>query len=185
MTRDCTSADLQMRAVVCQLTGEDWRGVSLRLSTAAPMSWTELPELGALRIGRAQPPPSSQRGFRPPPQGAASLFSDFDRGLQGARAAVPVIPSWQPPALDVGAPMLPPMRLGASGAMGGGAMESVASMAPDDMPVMEEQMNAPELKRDSAPVRRAPQMAMPPPAPAPKPPAASPTPTCVVGSSIT
>jgi Domain of unknown function (DUF4139)/N-terminal domain of unknown function (DUF4140) len=170
MTRDCTSADLQMRAVVCQRTGEDWRGVSLRLSTAAPMSWTELPEMGALRIGRAQPPPSSQRGFRPPPQGAASLFSDFDRGLQGARAAVPVIPSWQPPALEAAAPMLPPASYGAPGAVGGRAMESMASLDMDDMPAMEESSER-EMKRDSAPARRAmaAPKSMPPPPPAPAP----------------
>src|SRR3990167_6330150 len=99
MTRDCLSAELQLRALVCQRTGEDWRGVMLRLSTASPMSWTELPELGAIQIGKAQPPPPSQRGFRPPPKGAASLFQDYDRGLGSARAALPVIASWQPPAL--------------------------------------------------------------------------------------
>ncbi|MFT3712148.1 MAG: mucoidy inhibitor MuiA family protein [Archangium sp.] len=111
MTRDCTQADLQMRAVVAQRTGEDWRGVTLRLSTASPMSWTELPELGAIRIGRAQPPPPSQRGFRPPPQGASSLFLDYDRGLASARAAVPVIPSWQPPALSGGIVVAAPPML--------------------------------------------------------------------------
>jgi len=100
MTRDCRSADLQLRAMVCQRTGEDWRGVRLRLSTAAPMSWTELPELSAIRIGREQPPPSGKRGFRPPPQGAASLFADYDRGLSSARALAPVIPSWEPPEVE-------------------------------------------------------------------------------------
>ncbi len=99
MTRDCRQADLQLRAMVVQRSGEDWNGVALSLSTASPLSWTELPELSAIKIGKAQPPPPGKRGFRPPPQGGASLFLDYDRGLTQARAAMPVIPSWQPPAL--------------------------------------------------------------------------------------
>jgi Domain of unknown function (DUF4139)/N-terminal domain of unknown function (DUF4140) len=99
MTRDCRQADLQLRAMVVQRSGEDWNGVALNLSTASPLTWTELPELSAIKIGKAQPPPPSKKGFRPPPQGGASLFIDYDRGLAAARAAVPVIPSWQPPAL--------------------------------------------------------------------------------------
>ena len=57
---------LQLRALIAQRTGEDWRGVHLELSTAAPLSFTELPELSAIRIGRAQPPPPRKPGFRPP-----------------------------------------------------------------------------------------------------------------------
>lgn len=157
MTRDCTQADLQMRAVVCQRTGEDWRGVSLRLSTASPMAWTELPELGAIRIGRAQPPPPSQKGFRPPPQGAGSLFQDYDRGLASARAAVPVIPSWAPPSLDGGVvvprtqPVMPAPEMD---------MESGAELS-DDMVVEEERSEMRREKAAEAPARRA----MPPPAP--------------------
>lgn len=108
MTRDCRSAELQLRAVVSQRSGEDWRGVRLLLSTASPTNWTELPELSAIRIGRAQPPPPSKRGFRPPPVGAASLFSDYDRALAQARASRPVIPSWQPPMVQPLTPPAPP-----------------------------------------------------------------------------
>jgi hypothetical protein len=79
LTRDCRQVELVMRALIAQLSGEDWSGVKLVLSTAAPLSWTELPELSSIRIGRAQPPPPARAGFRAPPQGAASLFSDFDR----------------------------------------------------------------------------------------------------------
>jgi len=103
MSRDCRSADLQLRAMVCQQSGEDWRGVKLKLSTASPLSWTELPEFSSIRIGRAQPPPPGKRGFRTPPQGASSLFSDYDRGLMQARASQPVIPTWQPPTLQLAA----------------------------------------------------------------------------------
>jgi hypothetical protein len=101
MSRDCRAADLQLRALVIQRTGEDWAQVSLKLSTAAPMSFTELPELAAIRIGRSQPSPSGQRRPRPPPQGAASLFTDYDRSFALAREAQPVIPTWQPRGLQL------------------------------------------------------------------------------------
>ena len=76
-TRDCRQVELVMRALICQDSGEDWRGVKLVLSTAAPMTWTELPELSSIRIGRAQPTPPARAGFRPAPQGAGMLFSDL------------------------------------------------------------------------------------------------------------
>lgn len=158
MTRDCLQADLQLRALVCQRTGEDWRGVTLQLSTAAPMSWTELPELGAIKIGKAQPPPPSQRGFRPPPKGAASLFLDYDRGLSSARSAVPVIPSWQSPELSLqGLPsprLHPPESMMSAGAM--------MDMADEEAPAEEEEreMKKEVSRRVMAPPP-APQMAMP------------------------
>jgi hypothetical protein len=79
LSRDCRQVELVMRALIVQHSGEDWSGVKLVLSTAAPLTWTELPELSSIRIGRAQPPQAARAGFRPPPQGSASLFSDFDR----------------------------------------------------------------------------------------------------------
>lgn len=79
LSRDCRQVELVMRALIVQHSGEDWSGVKLVLSTAAPLTWTELPELASIRIGRAQPPPAARAGFRPPPQGAGMLFSDFDR----------------------------------------------------------------------------------------------------------
>lgn len=152
MTRDCRSADLQLRAMVCQRTGEDWRTVQLKLSTAAPTSWTELPELSSIRIGRAQPPPSTRRGFRPPPTGAASLFGDYDRGLAQARARQSVIPSWQPPALEepqvamLGGPA--PLR---------DVAEEEAAPELDDVAAEREVVTEKRASRRSAP--------MPPPAP--------------------
>jgi hypothetical protein len=74
------SASLELRALVGQSTGEDWRGVALTLSTATPQQWTELPKLESQRIGRKQPPPA-KTGWRPPPVGADELYADFDRGL--------------------------------------------------------------------------------------------------------
>lgn len=101
MSRDCRQADLQLRAMVCQRTGEDWGGVVISVSTASPLEWTELPTLAALKIGRAQPPAPGARRPRPPPQGGASLFSDFDRAMSQARASLPVVAQWQPPELSL------------------------------------------------------------------------------------
>ncbi|MCP3139420.1 mucoidy inhibitor MuiA family protein [Pyxidicoccus xibeiensis] len=103
LTRDCRQVELVMRALIGQHSGEDWSGVKLVLSTAAPLSWTELPELSSIRIGRAQPPPPARAGFRPPPQGAASLFSDFDRDQQVLLRGLPTPSPFLLPALN--APM--------------------------------------------------------------------------------
>lgn len=82
-------ASIQLRAVVAQASGEDWRGVKLELSTASPTSWSELPKLKSLRIGQAQAAPTTGPGFRPPPRGAATLFGDFDAAKSRASALVP------------------------------------------------------------------------------------------------
>ena len=108
LTRDCRGATLQQRALICQRTGEDWRGVKLILSTASPMTWTELPELSSVRIGRAQPPKPEQRGFRPPPIGAVGLFSDYDRDRDLVRKDLPGAPGWSPPALVAAEPTVVP-----------------------------------------------------------------------------
>ncbi|MFO0711021.1 MAG: DUF4139 domain-containing protein [Sandaracinus sp.] len=70
-------ARVAMRAVIAQRTGEDWRGATLAVSTARMDGWYDLPELAALRIGRAQPPPRT--GYRALPQDGAALFADYDR----------------------------------------------------------------------------------------------------------
>jgi hypothetical protein len=132
MSRDCREAELQLRAMVCQRTGEDWSGARLDLSTAAPMSWTELPELSAIRIGKSQPA-LSKRGLRPPPPGAQSLFADYDGGRSKARAALPATTAWQPPALSlVPMPAAVPTTFASSSAG-----------APPELPVMAE-LAAPE-----------------------------------------
>ena len=79
LDRDCGRAEIQMRALVCQRTGEDWPGARLVLSTAAPLRFTELPELSAIRVGKAQTPQPARVGFRAPPQGSESLYVDYDR----------------------------------------------------------------------------------------------------------
>ncbi len=70
-------AELALRALVSQATGEDWDGVRLSVSTAEPQRWVDLPELPARRIGRRQPP--TRRGWRPPPADTEELFADYDR----------------------------------------------------------------------------------------------------------
>lgn len=68
----------ELRATVAQDTGEDWTGVTLRLSTAEPEQFGALPELAAQRIGRRQADPA-RPGFRAPPVGAAALYLDYMR----------------------------------------------------------------------------------------------------------
>ncbi len=74
-------ATLSMKALVCQLSGEDWNGVDIVLSTASALSWTELPELPALKLGRRQQP-RPRLGWRPAPRGTDDLFADYDRARQ-------------------------------------------------------------------------------------------------------
>ncbi len=78
LERSLNAGVLSLRALVCQGTGEDWNDVALTLSTATPEQWAELPELNSIRIGRRQAPPS-RSGWRPLPDDAASLYSDYDR----------------------------------------------------------------------------------------------------------
>lgn len=99
LSRDCRQVELVTRALICQYSGEDWRGVKLVLSTAAPMSWTELPELSSIRIGRAQPAPPARAGFRPPPKGATALFSDYDRDRRSLLRGLSSVQPYSLPAL--------------------------------------------------------------------------------------
>ncbi|MEZ4317164.1 MAG: DUF4139 domain-containing protein [Myxococcota bacterium] len=98
---DGSRATLTLRALVCQASGEDWRNVALELSTAVPQGFTELPELASIRIGKAQPPPST-RGYRDPPAGAGALFGDFDRDWTRVHALLPQRVGFQAPPLEVG-----------------------------------------------------------------------------------
>lgn len=101
LARDGSKAEIQLRAWIAQRTGEDWRGVSLKLSTASPLRFSELPELSSIKIGRAQAP-ARKPGFRPAPQGGDVLFRDFDRDLRRAQEALPAPRSWRAPELGAG-----------------------------------------------------------------------------------
>lgn len=91
-------ADLLMEALVAQRTLEDWSSVRLSLSTADLLFDARLPELPALRYGRAQPP--ARKSFRPPPSGLERMFQGHDDafgkgagpGTAGAGAAAPEPP---------------------------------------------------------------------------------------------
>lgn len=65
-----------VEAMIAQDTGEDWRQVPIALSTASLLYDATLPELAALRLGKAQPAKPS--GYRPPPQGLGRLFVSYD-----------------------------------------------------------------------------------------------------------
>ena len=99
LERDGSKATIQSRAHIAQRTGEDWSGVKLRLSTALPLRFTELPELSSIRIGKAQPAPA-KKGFRPPPAGGEVLFHDYDNDRARVQAAVPPPRPWHMPALE-------------------------------------------------------------------------------------
>lgn len=74
--RDYTLAQLEMRALVCQSTGEDWKDVQLCVSTAEPDRWTDLPRLHSRRLGRQQA--SVLPGWRPLPPNTEALLADYD-----------------------------------------------------------------------------------------------------------
>ncbi len=174
LARDGSRAEIQLRAWVAQKSGEDWKGVKIRLSTAAPLTFTELPELSAVKIGRAQPP-SKKTGFRPPPRGADALFRDHDRDAALARALLPAPRPFSPPSLA--APQGPPAtsltsrakkakapRADAS-SLGGEFAPLSAADEMDDLGVDDDFEGA--LAEEAPVMERAKSMAAPSPAPAP------------------
>jgi hypothetical protein len=94
MTDDGRRASWVLEALVAQLSGEDWTGVGLSLSTADLVHDARLPELASRRLGRVQRPPA--RAYRPPPPGLELLFAGYDRAFAGAPRALP--PSEELPA---------------------------------------------------------------------------------------
>lgn len=88
-------AELTMRAMLAQRTGEDWSNVALTLSTADPNEWREIPEWKSLRIGRAEEPAGTR--WYPPPSGAEALFGDFDAARSRSRSATATVAPAPPP----------------------------------------------------------------------------------------
>ncbi|WP_197084695.1 DUF4139 domain-containing protein [Saccharothrix sp. ST-888] len=74
---DGGGGSLVLRASVLQLSGEDWAGVRLALSTADLTRRTDLPQLRSVRIGRRQPAPAPS-GWRAAPAGLSDLFAGYD-----------------------------------------------------------------------------------------------------------
>ncbi len=166
-------AELILRAVVAQRTGEDWRGVQLRLSTSDPLSYCELPEPSALRIGKRQPQPPPGRGFRPAPKGAARLFEEFDVEAQRLKTAAPQADAFV-------APYTPPLELRSLQT----PLASLPKAGPSAQLAESEETGKMEQisKEASAPRRRyAAHQAMAPP---PRPMAAPPRPPPVAGPSF-
>lgn len=88
--REIQRGRLAIRALVAQVTGEDWTGVRLALSTAPCTRSVDLPELHALRLGTRQPPRA--RAWRELPPGLDDLFPNDDLTLtrpQLVEAALP------------------------------------------------------------------------------------------------
>jgi hypothetical protein len=77
---DGETVTFELRAVVAQDSGEAWDGVAMKLSTAEPTRFAELPELSAQKIGRRQAE-LPKKGFRAPPTGAEELYRDYDRAF--------------------------------------------------------------------------------------------------------
>lgn len=75
---DGETVTLELRAVVAQDSGEAWDGVAMKLSTAEPTRFAELPDLSAQKIGRRQSE-LPKKGFRAPPTGAEELYRDYER----------------------------------------------------------------------------------------------------------
>lgn len=88
-------AEVVVRAMVAQRSGEDWANAQVCLSTASAQRWTELPEMKAVRIGRRQPAPAPR--WRPPPAGADELYADYDGAVtRGPAVRKPPPPRPQP-----------------------------------------------------------------------------------------
>ncbi|MEW5854094.1 MAG: DUF4139 domain-containing protein [Myxococcota bacterium] len=85
-------AELTLRALVAQASGEDWHDVTLHLATTDLTRETTLPEVSSWRMGRAQAAP--RPAFRALPADLPMLFSGYDAA---ARKAPEVAPS-SPPA---------------------------------------------------------------------------------------
>lgn len=77
--REIQQGHLAIRALVAQVTGEDWTGVRLSLSTAPCARSVDLPELHALRLGTRQPPRA--KAWRELPPGLDELFPTEDLTL--------------------------------------------------------------------------------------------------------
>ena len=99
---EADSVKLELRAIVAQDSGEDWLGVAIKLSTAEPARFAELPELAAQKIGRRQLEPA-KKGFRAAPTGAEELYRDYDAAFPrriDERAATARAPTAPEPLLD-------------------------------------------------------------------------------------
>lgn len=109
MARDGKSAQLSVKALVVQSSGEPWERVKLAVSTADLLRDNELPELKSLRIGRRQPE-VPKRGWRAPPSGVDALFEGLDNAIATSEPPPPTAP---PPPPEPPPPQNAPFDAGA------------------------------------------------------------------------
>jgi hypothetical protein len=90
-------AELGLKALVAQKTGEDWPAVSMGFSTSDLQRSTSLPKLDSWKIGKTQPPVNT--GWRELPPNLEELFLSYDQGLGDTEVprlnplpALPLIP---------------------------------------------------------------------------------------------
>ncbi|MCZ6602930.1 MAG: mucoidy inhibitor MuiA family protein [Planctomycetota bacterium] len=100
VAEDGERAELGVSALIAQLTGDDWEGVKLQLSTADLRRSTALPEVDSWRIGKAQPP--GPTGWRDLPGTTKELFDGYDAGVRTGP------PPEVPPAAQL--PEMPPIQ---------------------------------------------------------------------------
>lgn len=81
LSHDALQAELSVEAQAVQYAGEAWRDARFGFSSAELWHDARLPELPALRLGRAQPKP--KRAFRPPPEGLDRLFEGWSATFGG------------------------------------------------------------------------------------------------------
>ncbi|EJT99099.1 hypothetical protein DACRYDRAFT_118368 [Dacryopinax primogenitus] len=78
-----TAISLSYRASIVQTTGEDWKDIILSLSTSAPLTGTQIPELMSQRIRPPLRPRNLPHGFRGSRGGGRGIIAPL-------RAAAPV-----------------------------------------------------------------------------------------------
>ena len=92
---EADQAELVVKALVAQATGEDWLQARMSFSTANLTRSAKLPELDAWRIGKAQP--AKRTGWRALPGDLDDLFAGYDKGA--GPSPVPTAPSVPEPEL--------------------------------------------------------------------------------------
>ncbi len=170
-------AELVVRALAAQKSGEDWPAVPLHFDTADLARSTELPRLDSWRIGKAQP--QARSGWRDLSDFPRELFAGFDQGLGTLpppptlpRALLPELPRLGAAALVSTAATLGGLSFGA-GAAPRYEPEAPSDEAPADDDILEaedgfadREIEAPTMLAEQATSACEKQEASPPP-PAP------------------
>jgi uncharacterized protein (TIGR02231 family) len=92
---------LVRRAVVTQRTGEDWKDVTLSVSTAQPLGTIQAPDVPPVRVGFNEPPVIDQSLMRRRSPVLASPAAKADADQMAAGAAKPLAQEAPPPPAPV------------------------------------------------------------------------------------